>query len=373
MSWSGTPGSDGYGVANYSIYVSDNDAQYTLWKHMTTGTSGTFTGANGHTYRFYSVAEDTDNNIQATPTAPQATTTVQTAASSKTTLTKSTTSAIAYGQSVTFTAMVAPAGTNSLTPTGTVTFEDGSTVLGTATLSGGVANFTTTMLPTGSNSIKAIYGADSNFAASTSNSLAQTVAQSATTTALTKSTTTTAKFGQGITFTATMAAVSPGAGTPTGTVTFEDGSTVIATGALSGGVAKFTTTSLAVGSHSIKAIYAGDTNFTTSTSTSVGQTVAQSSTTTKLTKNTTSAIKSGQSMTFTATLAAVSPGAGTPTGVVTFYDNGNSIGNGTLSGGIATLTTTTLPVGSNSITAVYGGDTDFTTSTSSAISQTVTS
>jgi len=459
VSWSGTPGTDDYGVANYSIYVSDNGGQYTPWQDQTTDTSDPFTGVNGHTYRFYSIATDTAGNVQPTPTAPQASTRLQVppvftsanhttftvgtagsftvaasgtpvpaynetgtlpsgislnsttgvlsgtsaagsvgtypltltasngvgapatqsftltiaAASTKTALTKSTTSAIKYGQSVTFTAAVAPSSTDSLTPSGTVTFEDGSTVLGTATLSGGVAKFTSTTIPAGSNSIKAVYGADSNFTASTSGSLTQTVNQSATTTALTKSTTTTAKFGQSITFTATMAAVSPGAGTPTGTVTFEDGSTVIGTATLSGGVARFATTALAVGSHSIKAVYGGDTNFSSSSSGSMTQTVAQASTTTKLTKNTSGPITSGTSVTFTATVAAVSPGAGLPANgeTVTFIDNGSSIGTETLSAGVATLITTTLPVGSNSITAVYSGDTDYTTSTSSALSQTV--
>ena len=129
-----------------------------------------------------------------------------------------------------------------------------------------------------------------------------------------------------------------------------------------------------MGSHSIKAVYSGDTNFTTSTSASMSQTVAQASTTTKLTKNTTTAIHSGQSVTFTAAITAVSPGAGTPSGIVTFYDNGSTmLGTGTLTGGVTTFTTTTLPLGSNSITAVYSGDTDFSTSTSVAVSQTVTS
>jgi len=459
VSWSGTPGTDGYPIAFYSVYVSDDNAQFTLFEHMTTDTAGTFTGVSGQTYRFYSVATDTNGQVQATP-APQAYTSVLiptppissanhatftvgaaasfavvaggtpaptysetgtlpsgitlnsttgslsgtpasgmvgaydltfsayngfgspatqaftltiASASSKTTLTKSTTSAIKYGQSVTFTAAVAPASTNSLAPTGAVTFYDNGGSIGTATLTGGIATLTTTSVSVGSNSIVAIYAGDTNFTHSTSGALSQTVTQSATTTALTKSTTTTAKFGQSITFTATMAAVSPGAGTPTGTVTFEDGSTVIGTGSLSGGVATFTTASLAVGSHSIKAIYGGDTNFSTSTSGSMTQTVAQSSTTTKLTKNTSGPITSGTSVTFTATVAAVSPGAGLPANgeTVTFMDNGSSIGTETLSGGVATLITTTLPVGSNSITAIYSGDTDYTTSTSNALSQTV--
>ena len=77
VSWSGTPGTDDYGVANYSIYVSDNGGQYTPWQDQTTDTSDPFTGVNGHTYRFYSVATDTAGNVQPKPTAPQASTSVR--------------------------------------------------------------------------------------------------------------------------------------------------------------------------------------------------------------------------------------------------------------------------------------------------------
>jgi len=464
VSWSGTPGTDGLGVANYSIYVSDNDAQYTLWKHMTTATSGTFTGVNANTYRFYSVATDTNGDVQPTPTAPQAITTVDvptppaitsaststmfagvagsftvvatgypaptlsengalpaglsfntttgvlsgtpaagtagtydltfgafnglgTAASqpftltvakapTTTTLTKSTTAPIKYGQSVTFTVTVAPVGANALTPggSGAVILETNGTVFAQGTLTNGVATFMVNDLPPGANSMSAAYDGDANFSGSVSGSLTQTVNQSATTTTLTKSTTTTAKFGQSITFTATLAAVAPGAGTPTGTVTFMDNGSSMGTGTLnSSGVATFITTSLPVGSNSLTAAYGGDTDFSSSTSGSLTQTVNQSATTTKLTKNTTGPITSGTSVTFTATVAAVSPGAGIPANgdTVTFMDNGSSIGTGTLSAGVAMLITTTLPTGSNSITAVYSGDTDYTTSTSNALSQTV--
>jgi hypothetical protein len=67
--------------------------------------------------------------------------------------------------------------------------------------------------------------------------------------------------------------VSPGSGTPTGNVNFDDGSTVLGTVALNNGTASFTTSSLAVGTHSIKAVYAGDTNFKASTSVVLKQVV----------------------------------------------------------------------------------------------------
>jgi len=81
---------------------------------------------------------------------------------------------------------------------------------------------------------------------------------------------------------------------------------------------------------------------------------------------------SGQSVTFTATVTAKSPGAGTPTGTVTFKDGPSTLGTGTLNGsGQAMFTISTLAVGSHSITASYGGDANFNGSTSSKLTQTV--
>ena len=84
-----------------------------------------------------------------------------------------------YGDNVTFTATVTRgAGTN--TPSGTVTFMEGATTLGTGTLSGGgaspTATFSTTALAVGTHSnITAVYGGDSNFQGSTSTSITQVV------------------------------------------------------------------------------------------------------------------------------------------------------------------------------------------------------
>ena len=76
----------------------------------------------------------------------------------------------------------------------------------------------------------------------------------------------------------------------------------------------------------------------------------------------------GQSVTFTSSVTA---SGGTPTGTVTFFDGATSIGTGTLSGNTATLSTTTLAVGTSSITAVYSGDSNFNSSTSLVLIQTV--
>jgi Glycoside hydrolase family 44/Bacterial Ig-like domain (group 3) len=82
-------------------------------------------------------------------------------------------------------------------------------------------------------------------------------------------------------------------------------------------------------------------------------------------------ITAGQSVTFTATVAAEQSGGGTPTGVVNFSDGAAQIGTGTLASGVATFSTSTLAAGSHSITADYVGDTNFSASTSTAVNVTV--
>jgi hypothetical protein len=79
----------------------------------------------------------------------------------------------------------------------------------------------------------------------------------------------------------------------------------------------------------------------------------------------------GQQVTFTATVAASPPGSGTPTGPVTFLDGSTPLGTGNLSNGVATLSTSSLAAGAHAITAVYGGDANFLTSTSNTVNQTV--
>jgi galactose oxidase-like protein/Big-like domain-containing protein len=170
-------------------------------------------------------------------------------------------------------------------------------------------------------------------------------------------------FGQSASFSAT---ISPS--TATGTVQFLDGGNLIGTGAVSAGTASFATSSLAVGAHSITAAYGGDTNDAVSTSSAITQTVNQVTTSTALSVDINPAL-AGQTVTFT---AMVSPSAAT--GSVQFVDSFNGtqsvLGTVPLSTGTAVLPTV-LPSGPHSITAVYGGDTNDTSSTSAALVETV--
>ena len=163
-----------------------------------------------------------------------------------------------FGQSVTFTATVVRIPAGSGTPTGTVTFKEGATTLGTGTLNGsGVATFATSTLSVGSHSMTAEYGGDGNFNTSASSALTQVVQKSDTSTALSSSVNP-SRFGQSVTFTATVTATAPGTGTPAGSVEFFDGATSLGTSTLNGsGQASFATSTLTVAMHSITAKYLG--------------------------------------------------------------------------------------------------------------------
>lgn len=73
-------------------------------------------------------------------------------------------------------------------------------------------------------------------------------------------------FGEGETLTATLTPSLSGRPAPTGTVTFYDGTTVLGSVALSGSTAAWSSSALAVGTHSITAVYSGDSNFNPNTS-----------------------------------------------------------------------------------------------------------
>ncbi len=275
-----------------------------------------------------------------------------------------------FGESVTLTATVAPT-TGSGTPTGTVQFENTingvTSDLGTpVTLnSSGVATLPTTQLTAGSNQITAVYSGDTTYATSTSATVTVSVAQASSKTTLTASPNP-SLAGQNVTFTATVTAVSPGSGTPTGSVTFYSGTTSLANESVIDGVATFNTTTLPTGTNSINAVYSGDTNFTASTSAAVSQVVSVGSTTIALSVSNTNPFGL-QAVTFTA-FVSVATGSGTPTGTVTFYDSqGDNLGSSTLTNNEATLSVSTIPVGPTSITAVYSGDSNFLGATSAPL------
>jgi hypothetical protein len=310
---------------------------------------------------------DGDSNFSSSTSAQQTATVLD---ASTTTVTPSL-STIVFGQNISLSATVAPASSSvTLVPTGNVQFFNGMTSLGSAALnSSGTAMLTNVSLPLGTLSITGKYGADSNFAASTSPAVTVTVNQANTSTTITSITPNPSGLGQTTTISATVAPVSPGAGTPTGMVEFLNGMTSLGTATVSSGVATLPTTMLTLGPNSITAMYQGDTNFMASTSPAMTANVNQASTT--MLMATPSNPVSGQQVTLTATVTA-STGTGTPTGSVQFFSGSTLLGTEALnSSGVAVLQTTRLVAGTPTLTATYGGDSTFAGSPSTAVMLTV--
>jgi hypothetical protein len=318
-----------------------------------------------------------------------------------------------YGASVTFTATI------SSGPTGTVTFYDGANAIGTGTLAGVNATFSTSTLSVGPHSITAIWAGNSNYTLVASSPIWQTVNKA--TPVITWPAPAPISYGIALTVTqldatATTAgsfSYSPAAGTVlsagsrTLTVTFTPADTTDYTtstasvtlqvnqvtpaitwpapaaisygtalgatqlNASSGGIAgvfNYTPsagTVLAAGAQTLSATFLPtDTTDYASPSATVSLTVNKATPT--LTVSTSgSQSYYGNSVTFTATASSG------PSGTVTFYDGSNAIGTGALEGVTATFTTGALAVGVHIITASWAGNNNFNPVTSSPITQTV--
>lgn len=170
-------------------------------------------------------------------------------------------------------------------------------------------------------------------------------------------------------------AVTGASGTPSGSVTISSGSYTSSAASLDGGIATviIPANSLTVGADTLTVNYSGDGVYSATTG-SASVTVTTSSLTASSTALTTSATTTtyGTSVTLTAT---VTPAAAT--GTVYFYDTDpltaliKLLGSGNVSSGTATYSTTTLGVGTHTITATYSGDTAYAGSTSSSVTVTV--
>ena len=283
------------------------------------------------------------------------------------------------GQTVIYTAMVTATAPAGGTPTGTVTFSDGGTTISGCIAQptvGAVALCTSVYAGVGGHAITAVYNGDANFISSTSPVLTQTVNQGATSSVVSSSADPSVS-GQDVTYTATVAALAPASGIPSGTVTFMDGVTTLSgcvVQPLVGGVVACSIAYAGVGSHAITAVYGGDLNFTGSTSTILTQTVSPASTSTALASSVNPSV-TGQSATVTATVSVEAPGSGVPTGTVAFLDNGTIIAGcaaqAVTIAGSATCGDAFASAGVEAITAVYSGDAAFSTSTSAALTQTI--
>ncbi len=278
---------------------------------------------------------------------------------SRTVLT-STTPAVSAGQDVKLKA-IAKAVTGTDVPTGSVTFNEGATVLGTVDLAlvgtSETAKLTVSGLGVGTHQITATYGGDSLFAGSTSLPLAVTVNLPATITKATPASQS-VLIGKDAKIKAVVK-MAVGPGVPTGTVTFTEGTTTLGVVnlALVGQVdtAKLTISKPALGTHTIIATYSGSATLAPSTSTAITVTVVKATTSTTITATPDA---TGGTYTLSALVDALAPATGVPTGTVRFVIDGlapqivavNQFGK-------APLPNVDLAAGvSHTVKATYSGD-----------------
>jgi parallel beta-helix repeat protein len=269
-----------------------------------------------------------------------------------------------FGQNVTFTAQVSS--TNG-TPTGDVQFTDGNTVLGTVAISGtGSADFSTSLLTIGSHTITAAYMPSGSLPATTA-TLTQVVNGFATSTNLTSSLNP-ANVGQSVTFTATATSAN---GTPAGTITFTDDTATLGTATLVNGVATYTTSNLAVGTHTISAAYNPGASAFDGSDATLSQVINGIATSASLGVVPTAAVYGTQVVMTAAVTASGTPITG---GSITFMDGASTLGTVALTpaAGTATFATTSLAVGTHIITAVYSGDATHSGSNSTPVTVTIT-
>jgi len=273
------------------------------------------------------------------------------------------------GQAVNFTATVAGSASGPI-PSGTITlFANGAPVLSATVDASGGAILTTSSLPLGTNDVFAQYSGDSNYPGSDSPHLSQVVNKSNSTATLTSSLNP-STFGQSINFTASVTPVS-GTRTPTGNVTLKDAGAAISTAALDAtGTAIIGVSNLSVGTHSLTVDYAGDANFNASSSAAFSQEVNATSTSVVLTDSPNPSTP-GQAVVLHALVKATT-GTAIPSGSVVFSEGATVLGSANLDAtGAATLSVTSLAIGSHNLTASYAGNTSFQGSTSAAVVQAV--
>ena len=310
-----------------------------------------------------------DSNNTAGTSAVLVETVTDIIAPTKLTLNSSVNSVIA-GTPLTLTGTVALVnpGSSNAAFTGSVTFSDGSVILGAGSVSAaGIATLTSSTLSIGQHSITASYSGASSFSTSNSSSITITV-QAGTSATTLASSANPSPGGNSITLSTT---VTSNGVTPTGSITFADGTTPLGTASLTRtGTASLTAKALAVGPHAIVATYAGDNNNAGSASPALLQTVTIATTSTTVTSSLPSAPQGGP-VVFS---AAVKGNGGIPTGTVQFLDNSSMIGTGKLDAtGAASYSTTNLALGAHTITAAYLGDALDSPSNSGALQQTIIS
>ncbi|HET7225941.1 MAG TPA: Ig-like domain repeat protein [Candidatus Eisenbacteria bacterium] len=251
-------------------------------------------------------------------------------------------------------------------PSGTVVFRDNGVGIGGAVVTGDSAVVSKAFTVGGKHSLVASYGGDAHWLGSVSDVVIQQVmtgSQTVLTTNVNPSVP-----GQTVVLTAAVSP-SPGVGTPTGSVTFQQDTVVIGTVPLVAGVAQISLSSLALGSYLFVGRYSGDSTFVPSASAPLLQRVFAATQTAVSSDH--DPAPYGTPVQITATIAVVPPGTGPADGTVNFRDGATPIRSMTSSGGVASFSTSTLTPGAHSIVATFVGAPGFVGSSSAPFTQTI--
>ena len=289
-----------------------------------------------------------------------------------------------YGRMTVFTATVVSGNPGAGTPTGNVQWVlDGSAAGSPVVLDGsGKATFSSNTLGIGTHTLTANYLGTSNFATSSDTFNPSVVKRLATTTVVT-SNLNPAGYGVDVIYTATVSPQNASSGQPvTGSVAWQvDGTPTGASSTLSGGVATVHMNNVPAGTHTIRAVYGGDTNYTGSGSTgpAYSQVVKKATPTGGVITAPPTPIHFGTKPTVTATFTnPVAPVGSLAPASVQFLVDGTNIDGpialvGTPTGGTASYTLTyNLPIGTHTIRAQYLGNANFVVVLSSVYSLTIT-
>ncbi len=288
--------------------------------------------------------------------------------------------ALTNGQAAGITATVADQAHSGTHPTGSVTFNDTlgttTTTLSSASLSSGAATLSSVVLRgIGMHTLSANYAGVSGAYAASSGTVTVVLSKAAVTVS---GPTVVVAHGQSGSVTITVAGPYTTIAAPTGTISYSilnSSGAGVASGApaLTAGSTSSTATipipnTLANGSYTISVTYGGDGNYSvTSTATTIPFTIGPATPTIGLTSAANPAMVTN-AVTFTASVAS---SYGTPTGTVSFFDGTTLLGAVTLSGGAAVFTTSSLAAGTHTITAVYAGDANFASVTSSPVTEVI--
>jgi large repetitive protein len=251
-------------------------------------------------------------------------------------------------------------------PAGNVTVSDGAGASCIGTVAAGGCTLTPTYMVIGGHTITATYGGDANYNGSVSSSVAHSVIKANTLASITLATPSPWVVGQNVTIQFQVVAAPPGGGTPTGSVTVDDGIGNTCSGTVAAGSCSMVF--LTPGARNLSASYSGDANYNPSTSPIVAETVNKANTTTAITFATAGQWIVGQTISIEFTVTVNAPGAGTPTGNVTISDGASTC---TTTVAVGTCSFTLVAAGARTFTATYAGNTNFNGSTSTGYAKDV--